>query len=85
MEIEVTAAASAERAKVARCLEERKFGTVSPFEILAIVDRYGGVEKTRALARQSAAAAREPLVALPESEAREARVLAAETLVERAS
>jgi octaprenyl-diphosphate synthase len=78
-------AASEERAKVARVLEERKFASVSPFEILAIVDRYGGVEKTRALARQSAAAAREPLAALPDGEAREALVLAAETLVERAS
>jgi len=78
-------ATPAERAKVARVLKERRFESVSPFEILAIVERYQGVARTRALALENARAAREPLATFPDSEARAALMLAAEGLVERAS
>lgn len=78
-------ATAAERKKVARVLEERKFESVSPFEILQIVDRHGGVDRTRQLAGENARAAREPLVSFPDGDAKQALILAAETLVERAS
>ncbi len=76
-------ATDAERNKVARVLAERKFESVSPFEILSIVDRYDGIERTRSLAIKNAEAAREPLSGFPECEAKEALILAADTLVER--
>lgn len=72
-----------ERGKVARVLSERKFDSVSPFEILSIVDRYDGISRTRALAIKNAEAAREPLAGFPDGEAKDALVLAADTLVER--
>ena len=78
-------ATSAERGKIALVLKERKFESVSPFEILAIVDRHDGVDRTRALALANARAAREPLEAFPDSDAKEALLLAAEGLVERIS
>jgi len=78
-------ATAAERGKIARVLEERKFESVSPFEVLAIVDRYDGIARTRELALANARAAREPLAGFPPSDAKEALLLAAEGLVERAS
>jgi octaprenyl-diphosphate synthase len=78
-------ASAAERKKVARVLKERKFDSVSPFEILQIVDRHGGVELTRSLAGENARAAREPLETFPDCEAKDALILAADTLLERAS
>jgi octaprenyl-diphosphate synthase len=78
-------ATPAERQKIARVLLERKFESVSPFEILRIVDRHGGVDRTRELAGENARAARDPLTMFPDGEAKEALILAADTLVERAS
>jgi octaprenyl-diphosphate synthase len=78
-------AAPAERAKIARVLKERKFESVSPFEVLAIVDRYDGIARTRDLALANARAASEPLAGFPASEAKEALLFAAEGLVERIS
>jgi octaprenyl-diphosphate synthase len=78
-------ATAKERRKVARVLKDRSFESVSPFEILSIVERHGGVARTRALAREHATAALEPLAAFPEGEAREGLLLAAHTVVERAS
>ena len=78
-------ATAAERAKVARVLEERKFESVSPFEILGIVEKYGGAARTRALALENARAAQEPLSTFRDGEAKRALLLAAETLVERIS
>ena len=60
----------AERAKIARVLKERKFESVSPFEVLAIVDRYEGIARTRELALANARAASEPLAGFRESEAK---------------
>jgi len=74
-----------ERGQVARVLRERSFENVSPFEILAIVNRHGGIERTRELARENAHAAKVSLTPFPPGEARDALVLAADTLVERAS
>jgi geranylgeranyl pyrophosphate synthase len=78
-------AVPAERAKIARVLKERKFESVSPFEVLAIVDRYDGIARTRDLALANARAASEPLAGFPASEAKEALLFAAEGLVERIS
>ena len=78
-------AVPAERAKIARVLKERKFESVSPFEVLAIVDRYDGIARTRELALANARAASEPLAGFPASEAKEALLFAAEGLVERIS
>jgi octaprenyl-diphosphate synthase len=78
-------ASPAEKKKVRRVLEERKFESVSPFEILQIVEKHGGVARTRALARENARAAREPLSLFPDSDAKEALILATDGLVERAS
>ena len=78
-------ATAAERGKIGRVLKERKFESVSPFEVLAIVDRYDGIARTRDLALANARAASEPLAAFRASEAKEALLLAAEGLVERIS
>jgi octaprenyl-diphosphate synthase len=74
-----------EKRKVARVLEERRFESVSPFEILAIVNRYDGIEKTRSRARDHARAALEPLTELPAGEPRDVMAQVAEALTERAS
>ena len=74
-----------EKRKIARVLKERRFESVSPFEVLGIVDRYDGVSKTRALARENARAAREHLRDFDDGEAKDALVLAADSIVERAS
>lgn len=78
-------ATAEEKNKISRVLKERRFESVSPFEILGIVDRYDGVSKTRALARENARAAREHLKGFEDGEAKDALVLAADSIVERAS
>jgi octaprenyl-diphosphate synthase len=78
-------ATAEETDKVARVLEERKFESVSPFEILGIVDRYAGIAKTRSLARENAHAARKHLADFEDGEAKDALLLAADSIVERAS
>ncbi len=78
-------ATSEERGKIARVLKERRFESVSPFEVLGIVDRYDGIARTRALARENAEAARQHLAGFEDGEAKDALVLAADSIVERAS
>jgi octaprenyl-diphosphate synthase len=78
-------ASAAERESVARVMREREFGSVSPGEILSIAQRHGGLEQTRALARDYAAAARVALGSFPESDARDGLVLATESAIERVS
>ena len=78
-------ASAAERESVARVMNEREFGSVTPSEILSIAERHGGLEQTRALARDYAAAARVALGSFPESDARDGLVLATESAIERVS
>ena len=78
-------ASAAERESVARVMREREFGSVSPGEILSIAERHGGLDQTRALARDYAAAARVALGSFPESDARDGLVLATESAIERVS
>ena len=78
-------ASAAERERVARVMREREFGSVTPGEILSIAERHGGLDHTRALARDYAAAARVALGSFPESDARDGLVLATESAIERVS
>ena len=76
-------ASAAERECVARVMREREFGSVTPAEILSIAERHGGLQETRALARDYAAAARVALGSLPESDAKDGLLLATESAIER--
>ena len=76
-------ASASERERVANVLRERDFHSVQPAEILAIVDRYDGIQETRALARDYAGAARVALGAFPDSPAREGLLLATESVIDR--
>ena len=66
-------------------LTERDFKSVSPQEILAIVDRYNGIGETRALARDYAGAARVALGSFPDCEAKDGLLLATESAIDRVS
>ncbi len=76
-------ATAAERESVAQVMREREFGSVTAAEILSIAERHGGLDETRALARDYAAAARVALESFPESDARDGLVLATESAIER--
>ena len=78
-------ASADERKKVAAVLTERDFKSVSPGEILAIVDRYNGIGETRALARDYAGAARVALGSFPDCEAKDGLLLATESAIDRVS
>jgi octaprenyl-diphosphate synthase len=78
-------ASADERKKVAAVLEERDFKSVSPPDILAIVDRYNGIGETRALARDYAGAARVALGSFPDCEAKDGLLLATESAIDRVS
>jgi len=78
-------ASAAERERVATVAREREFKTVEPSEILSLVERADGIGQTRALARDYAAAARVALTAFPASEAKEALMLATESVIDRIS
>ena len=78
-------ATAEEKNKISRVLKERRFESVSPFEILGIVDRYDGVSKTRALARERARRARAPERLRRRRGQKMSLVLAADSIVERAS
>src|SRR5262249_24651371 len=78
-------ATAAEREKVAAVIREKEFRSVEPAEILRLVERANGLEETRALARDYAAAARVALTSFPDSEAKEGLLLATESVVERVS
>lgn len=76
---------SEERRRVAAVLAERDFKSVSPADILAIVDRYHGIGDTRALARDYAGAARVALGSFPDCEAKDGLLLATESVIDRIS
>ena len=76
-------ASEAERTSVAQVMREREFDSVSPSEILTIVERHGGLAQTRALARDYAAAARVALGSFPESDAKDGLLLATESIIDR--
>ncbi len=78
-------ASAAERERVATVAREREFKTVEPSEILSLVERADGIGQTRALARDYAAAARVALTPFPASEAKEALMLATESVIDRIS
>jgi octaprenyl-diphosphate synthase len=78
-------AAAAEREKVSTVLKERDFKSVSSAEVLAIAERYEGIDETRALARDYAGAARVALGAFPDSEAKDGLLLATESVIDRVS
>lgn len=78
-------ASAADRDKVATVAREREFRTVEPSEILSLVERADGIGQTRALARDYAAAARVALTSFPASEAKEALMLATESVIDRVS
>lgn len=61
-----------ERSLVESVALERTFGSVSPDEIIAIVDRYGAVDRTRVIAQEFADRSRIALAGFPPSEARDA-------------
>ena len=76
-------ASAEERERVAKVMHEREFGSVAPSEILAIAERHGGLDETRALARDYAAAARVALGSFGESEAKDGLLLATESVIDR--
>jgi octaprenyl-diphosphate synthase len=76
-------ATAEERAKIARVAKDRAFDAVSPEEILAIVERYGGLDETRSIAADYADRCRRVLAPYPESPAREALEFAVDFVVRR--
>ena len=71
--------------KVERVLEDRDFGDVIPADILKIVDRGNGVERTRRLAADYAQSAVEVLETYPPSVYREAMIAIPEFILHRQS
>ncbi len=78
-------ASAKERGSVATVLRERDFRSVAPAEILSLAERYGGIAKTRALARDYAGAARVALGAFADSEPKDGLLLATESVIDRVS
>jgi octaprenyl-diphosphate synthase len=76
---------SSERDRVATVVRERDFKSVAPAEILSLVERHNGIAETRALARDYAGAARVALGPFPDSEAKDALLLATESIIDRVS
>jgi octaprenyl-diphosphate synthase len=76
-------ATSAERELIARIAELKSFDGVDPREIIAIVERYDALEKTRLIARDYAARARAALEPFVDSAAKETLDLALDFVLER--
>ena len=72
-----------ERALIARVASQKSFDDTDPAAILAIVERHGTVEETRAIAGDYATRARKALAAFPPSPARETLEMALEFVMER--
>jgi octaprenyl-diphosphate synthase len=72
-----------ERETVARVARERSFNGTDPAEILAIVNRYDSVERTREIARDYANRARKALESFPGSPAKEALEMALDFVLDR--
>jgi len=77
-------ASDEERKTVARVAADHSFGSTKPPEVIAIAEKYGSIEETRAIARDYAARARAALEPFPASEAREALDYALDFVVTRA-
>jgi octaprenyl-diphosphate synthase len=76
-------ATNAERDLIARIAEMKSFDGVDPREIIAIVERYDALEKTRHIARDYAARARAALEPFVDSPAKETLDLALDFVLER--
>jgi octaprenyl-diphosphate synthase len=76
-------ATAQERGKIERVARERSFDSVSPEEIVAIVERYGALDETRTIAGDYAEKCRQVLAAYPECAAREALEFAVDFVVRR--
>lgn len=78
-------ATARERELIARVAKHKSFDATDPAEILAIVNRYDGIERTREIARDYAQRARKGLEPFAPSPAREALEFALEFVLERSS
>ncbi len=76
-------ATRAERKRIATVVEERRFDSVAPAEILAIVERLGAVERARRMVEDHAERARRIADAFPDSPARDGLLLAADFAAHR--
>ena len=76
-------ATSSERELIARIAELKSFDGVDPHEIIAIVERYDALDKTRHIARDYAARARAALEPFVDSPAKETLDLALDFVLER--
>jgi octaprenyl-diphosphate synthase len=76
-------ASPAERAKIETVARDKSFGSVTPEEILEIVNRYDGLDETRTIAGDYAERCRRIVSAYPESPARDALEYAVEFVVRR--
>ena len=76
---------SSEREQVATVVRERDFKSVAPGEILSLVERHNGIAETQKLARDYAGAARVALGPFPDSEAKDAMLLATDSVIDRVS
>jgi len=76
-------ASVSERNLVAGVLRDRSYGAVQFANVLALVDRYGGVQRTRARARQFTDRARQILAEFPDSLWRRALFTLTDLVTER--
>jgi octaprenyl-diphosphate synthase len=76
-------ASESERNLVAGVLRDRNYDTVPFGTVLALVDRYGGVQRTRARARQFTDRAREIMAEFPDSLCRRALFSLTDIVAER--
>lgn len=76
-------ATRAERQLIETVVRERSFDSVSPDDLLEIVQRKGAVARARQVAEEWALKGREALLSLPPGEARDALLLAAEYAANR--
>src|SRR5687767_4749045 len=72
-----------ERRRIERALTERNFDEIGPEEVIAMVNRFDGVEQTRDIVRDYAAQARTALTLLPPSAERDALEAALDFVVNR--
>lgn len=76
-------ATPAEREIISRVASEKSFEGMNPPEVIEIVEKYGAIEKSRAIARDYAERARASLEPFPDSPAKEALDLALDFVLER--
>ncbi|HVS33221.1 MAG TPA: polyprenyl synthetase family protein [Thermoanaerobaculia bacterium] len=76
-------ATAREREIISRVAAEKSFGGTNPPEVIEIVEKYGTLEETRAIARDYAQRARASLEGFPSSPARDALDTALDFVLER--